>query len=281
VIGSVDKKGHLVTQGPRKRIAVRVLEGLLALGSGASSIYAAVLIKPKLVPPPSGKLPAYVLYLLSVLTFLAILYLFVFRSCCSSRWSSQSNPTGGMPGMPGMMVLPIQQGEKGKKGKGGKKGKKGGPAGGDIQVNLIVDPGMLQGQQDNWRDEYDQDEYDESSSAPGTYSPYAPAFSTPQRRPRPRRSVFVGLAMEEQWRTARGFLKKLMFFDIVCFVLWGAEFMMILIGQRCPSGGFEGWCNGYNVASAGACFLFVAFGISIFFDVKDLHTSKASPRTRP
>jgi len=42
VIGSVDKKGHLVTQGPRKRIAVRVLEGLLALGSGASSIYAAV-----------------------------------------------------------------------------------------------------------------------------------------------------------------------------------------------------------------------------------------------
>lgn len=42
VVGSVDEKGQLVTQGPRKRSAVRVLQGLLALGSGASSIYGAV-----------------------------------------------------------------------------------------------------------------------------------------------------------------------------------------------------------------------------------------------
>jgi hypothetical protein len=42
IIGSVDEKGRLVTQGPKKRVAVRVLEGLLALGSGASSIYAAL-----------------------------------------------------------------------------------------------------------------------------------------------------------------------------------------------------------------------------------------------
>jgi len=176
--------------------------------------------------------------------------------------------------MPGMTVLPIQQGiDKRKKGKAGKKGK-GGPRGGDIQVNLIVDPGMLQGQQDR-RDEYDQGEYDEYSSMPGIYSP------SPQRRPRPRRSVFAGLAMEKQWRVARGFLKKLMIFDIACVALWGAEFVLILIGQRCPSGGFEGWCNAYNVASAGACLLFVAFGVSVFFDIKDLHTSKASPRTRP
>jgi len=176
-----------------------------------------------------------------------------------------------------MMVLPIQRGTgggKSPKGNGGKKGKKGG-YGGDVQVNLIVDPGMLQSQQDERQDE---DEYDEHSSMPGTYSP---GRSTPQRRPRPRRSIFVGLAMEEKWRAARASLKKLMFFDIICVVLWGTEFVLILIGQRCPSGAFQGWCNAYNVASAGACLLFVAFGISVFFDIKDLHNSKASPRTRP
>jgi hypothetical protein len=142
-----------------------------------------------------------------------------------------------------MMVLPIQQG-KGKKWKDNKKGKKGmgGPGGGDVQVNLIVDPAMLQGQLDDRHpDEYCQDEYDEQSSVPGTYSPCAQAHSTPQRRLRPRRSIFVGLAMEEQWRAARSMSKKLMFFDIVCTVLWGAEFVLILMGKRCPSGGFEGW----------------------------------------
>lgn len=147
--------------------------------------------------------------------------------------------------------------------------------GGDVQVNLIVDPGMLQRQQDDRCDEYDQDEYDENPSVPGTYGQF-----TPQRRT-PRRSIFAGLEMENQWRAARGLLKKLMFFDILCVALWGAEFVLILIGQRCPSGGFDGWCTAYNVSSAGACLLFVAFGVSVFFDVKDLFASKASPRTRP
>jgi len=87
--------------------------------------------------------------------------------------------------------------------------------------------------------------------------------------------------MEEQWRAARTVLKKMMFLDIVCALLWGTEFVLILMGKRCPSGRFEGWCNAYNVASAGAFLLFVTFGISIFFDVKDLHASKASPRTKP
>ena len=143
--------------------------------------------------------------------------------------------------MPGMMVLPIQQGTggvKGKKWKGNKQGKKGmsGP-GGDVQVNLIVDPGMLQGQRDDgYPDEYDQDGYGDNSSIPGTY-----ARSMPQRRPHPRRSIFAGLAMEEQWHAARTVLKKVMFLDIVCTLLWGAEFVLILMGKRCPSGGFEGW----------------------------------------
>lgn len=40
-------------------------------------------------------------------------------------------------------------------------------------------------------------------------------------------------------------------------------------------------CDAYNLASAAACLLCVSFGVSIFFDIKDLHASKASPRTRP
>jgi hypothetical protein len=140
-----------------------------------------------------------------------------------------------------MMVLPVQQGTGGNKRKtwnGGKKGKKGGP-GGDVQVNLIVDPGMLQGQQeDRHTDGYD----DEYSSVPGTYSPYGHSPSlTPHHRSRPRRSIFTGLAMEEQWRSARTILRKIMFFDIVCVLLWGTEFVLILMGKRCPSGEFDGW----------------------------------------
>jgi hypothetical protein len=39
-------------------------------------------------------------------------------------------------------------------------------------------------------------------------------------------------------------------------------------------------CNAYNVASAGACLLGLVFGVNVFFDVKDLHQSRESPRTR-
>lgn len=39
-------------------------------------------------------------------------------------------------------------------------------------------------------------------------------------------------------------------------------------------------CTAYNVASALACLLAVTYGLSIFFDIKDLHTSKMSPRQR-
>ena len=42
VVGSVDEKGQLVTQGPKKRSAMRILQGLFALGSGASAIYGAM-----------------------------------------------------------------------------------------------------------------------------------------------------------------------------------------------------------------------------------------------
>jgi len=181
------------------------------------------------------------------------------------------------------MVLPVGvpgMGKKGKKPKKGKKGK-GSVGGGDVQVNLIMDPGLLGGR-DSYQDhnngdghsDPDDDDHD-NYTIPGSYS-----HSRPRRKPKPRRSIFAGLAQESAWREARTFLKRMAWVDAGGMVLWGALFVAILIGKRCPAGGFEGWCTGYNVGSASACLLCVAFSVSIFFDVKDLYSSRVSPRTR-
>lgn len=42
LVGTVNEKGQLVTQGPKKRIAVRVFQMILALGAAIPSIYAAL-----------------------------------------------------------------------------------------------------------------------------------------------------------------------------------------------------------------------------------------------
>ncbi|GLB34761.1 hypothetical protein LshimejAT787_0203260 [Lyophyllum shimeji] len=270
VVGTVDEKGNLVTQGPKKRLAVRTLQILLSLAAGVPSIYAALIIRPKEVPPPAGKPPAFVLYILSVITIMLLLYLFLFRPCCCAgkRQKGFNNHLAN-----GMMVLPVQGlpgGKKGKK-KGAKKGNGPHAGQGDVQVNLIVDPQVFGRRED---EESEEDEREWGESIPGSYD-----TARKRRRPR-RRGIFAGLAMEEQWKQARGWAKKLAFVDVAGLVLWGATFIFILIGKRCPSGGFEGWCNAYNVSSAAACLLCIAFGVSTFFDVKDLHDSKESPRTR-
>jgi hypothetical protein len=43
---------------------------------------------------------------------------------------------------------------------------------------------------------------------------------------------------------------------------------------------FASRCNAYNVSTASACLLAVAFSVSLFYDVQDLFASKQSPRTR-
>lgn len=45
LIGTVDTRGNLVTQGPKKRITVRLLQMLFSLGAGIPAIYAAVVRK--------------------------------------------------------------------------------------------------------------------------------------------------------------------------------------------------------------------------------------------
>lgn len=278
LVGTVDSKGQLVTQGPRKRLAVRILQIILAFAASVPAIYAALVIKPNGKPPPSGTIAAYVLYVISVITLVSLIGLFVIRPCCCGRRSKTGDPSNPLSN--GMMVLPVQGlpgDKKAKKPKGGKKGKKGQPPTmGDVQVNLIVDPSIFRGGQQDADSDEEVDDGDWDGSMPG-------AFDDTRRRRRknaPRRSVFAGLAMEEQWKRARSWLKKIAFVDIAGAVIWGAVFILILLGQHCPIGGFQGWCNAYNTSTAAACLLCLAFLISLFFDVKDLHTSKVSPRTR-
>jgi len=250
----------------------------LSLAAAIPAIYAALVIKPKEgTPPPSGTVAAYILYVFSVITLLGLLYLFAFRPCCCAGKRRKAGP-GGNPLANGMMVLPVSGLPGGKKnkanGKKGKNGKNGMP--GDVQVNLIVDPNAFGAGRHDEDDDTDEDE-DETGSVPGSFDP---ASARRKRKRAKRRSVFAGLAMEEDWKKARSWAKKITAVDAFGLILWGAIFIFILIGKRCPSGLFDGWCNAYNVSSAAACLLCVSFGVGIFFDVQDLHSSKASPRTR-
>lgn len=270
LIGSVDAKGNLVTQGPRKRAALRFLQVLLAAVAATPSIYAAIVIKTQEPPPPSNKPPTFVLYIFSVLTLLALLYLFVVRPCCST-----TNRRKGMrryPPTDGILALPVQGLAGGQQQGKKKKGKGNIPQAGDVHVNLIVDPYAFERRSGEGSAESADEDTD--GNIPGS-------IGSGKKRSRPRRrGVFAGLAMEEDWKNARAWAKKMTIFDIGGLVFWGAIFVFILIGKRCPSGGFQGWCNAYNVSSAAACLLCISFGVSTFFDVKDLHNSKMSPRTR-
>jgi hypothetical protein len=123
-------------------------------------------------------------------------------------------------------VLPIQglQGDKKKKGKKGKQEQ------GNVQVNLIVDPTMFGppvGQDDEESANFDEHFSSSSHSGLG--------------KRQKRRSVFEGLALEEQWKLARRDLKLMLLYDTAGLLLWSVEFVWILVRERCPPGGFNGW----------------------------------------
>jgi hypothetical protein len=145
-----------------------------------------------------------------------------------------------------MMVLPVGVPGMGKKGKKPKKGKKGNgnAGGGDVQVNLIMDPGMFTRDADNRHSDPDEDElsddYD-NYTIPGTYSHSPSSHSRPRRKAKPRRSIFTGLAQENAWREARGMLRKMTWVDVGGMVVWGALFVFVLVGKKCPAGEFNGW----------------------------------------
>jgi hypothetical protein len=187
-------------------------------------------------PPAAGKPPAFVLYIFSSFTFLAIIYMYGLRPCLGRRKrAKQANTTNPA----GMMVLPVTNSMQGKKKKGKKGHKKGGAGeGGSVQVNLIVDPTMFGDKRGNnalpGRYDTDEDEGEEGS---------LPADGTSRRRQGPpRRSFFQSMAMEEQWKFARGELRFLTAFDVIMMVLWLAAFVFVLMGRRCPNDEkYNGW----------------------------------------
>ena len=243
-VGSVDGKGRLVTDGPKKRVVVRVVETMLALVIAVSVVYAALVccylpprsalisvlqwIKTPHPPPPQSKPHTFVLYALSVLTSLFLLYRFLFRPCCCGRRQKKRTPTGFGPG--GLAVLPVQglQGDKSKK----KKGKKGKQEQGSVQVNLIVDPTMFGTLRPDDEENATLDELSSSFSQSGVSG-----------RPK-RRGIFEGLNIEKEWKAARKELKHMIFLDTVCFFLWSAEFIWVLMREKCPPGSFNGWYVG-------------------------------------
>ena len=252
VVGSVDERGRLITEGPKKRLAVRWIQFLLALTAAVTSIYSGLVclihsirpshrshyvqvIKPETLPPPAQKLPAYVLYVLSFLTLFGCTFLFLIYPCCCGARKPKGAPLTQGPG--GMMVLPVQSLPGGKPKKKGKKGK--GPPQGSVQVNLIVDPTMFGRDAERGRDDDEDEEEDGSSAIPGSYS--GSSGSGQRRRTPKRRSIFAGLALEEQWKKARKVLKWGVTVDALCLLLWGTTFVLILLGERCPVGGFIGW----------------------------------------
>ena len=198
------------------------------------------------------------------------------------------------------MVLPVSGPGAKKGGKGAKKGKKipGGNGPGDVQVNLIVDPEAFQPPDaDDSDDDEDDDSMDEGSQMmPGSFERER-ARRKKRRRTR-RRGLMEGLRMEEQWKVARSCTKKVTAVDVAGLILWSAAFVFIMLGERCPGEKYNGWyvlsyrnshfhldlllfrCNAYNVSTASACLLAVAFSVSLFYDVQDLFASKQSPRTR-
>ncbi|PVG00298.1 hypothetical protein CPB86DRAFT_755420 [Serendipita vermifera] len=295
IIGSVDAKGNLITAGPKKRATMRWLQAIFAIGTAVSGIYGALFIKLKTPAPPSGRAAAYILYVLSILTPILLFFFFVITPLCLRRKKDQ-DPNNANPA--GMMVLPVAQpAASGKKKKGKWKGGKNGPENGNgsVQVNLIVDPGMFNTGTGRGRGppgRYDDEDYDEGSEEESTH-PSSRRKGRRRRRdddwdsndeeraaPPRRRSIFTGLAMERAWRRARRDLKKRTALDILLTILWTGCFVMIMLGQRCPPGTLDGWCDAYNIATACSSVLIVLFGTSAFFDIKDLRHSKVSPRTR-
>ena len=187
-------------------------------------------------PQAAGKPPAFVLYIFSPVTFLAITYMYGLRPCLGRRKRArQANTTSPA----GMMVLPVTNPMQAKKKKGKKGHKKGGAGeGGSVQVNLIVDPTMFGTKRGNdaLPGRYDTDEAEEEEGP-------LPADGTSRRKQGPpRRSFFQSMVMEEQWKYARRELRILTSFDAIMMVLWLGTFVFVLMGQRCPNEErYNGW----------------------------------------
>lgn len=246
IIGATDPRGRLITQGPKKRIAVRVAQVLLAAASGAPAIWGAIVshipsvnaashmfVSQVLKPNPPPGAPAWALFLLSGPTVFLLLWMHLFRGCCSRRKESEG---ATMPGaFPGMMVMPVSGGGK-KKGKEKSRGKY---AAQDVQVNLIVDPSMFGAAADEG-----SEEEDENDGGDDVRQQKAP------RKRRARRNHVLAMKQEEAWRVARRRLRWNTVVDGAGVVIWGAVFVWVITKGKCISKSVSGGTGWYVFSPA-------------------------------
>ena len=269
VVGTPDGKGGLATQGPLVRHSMRAAQILLSIAVAVPIFWAALALRPNPTPPPAGKPPLYILYVLSVVTLILLLYLFLVHPCTVRKRFAKTAPGPLTGGLPGMMVLPVQNGsgKKGKKNKGGpmpmypggKKGKKtkGGQGGqGDVQVNLIVDPTAFSANDVSSSSEDEEDPFMfDDGGLPGSF-PRTPGSTNSnsnnspnnsnlkdnsergraRRKRQKRRTLMAALRLEEEWKKARGWVRTLAFLDGLWFTIWAVAFGFVISGQRCPTG---------------------------------------------
>ncbi|KAG9098361.1 hypothetical protein FRC07_010655, partial [Ceratobasidium sp. 392] len=131
--GDVGPDGKLISNGPRLRIAVRVLEALTAAGAISACIYAFAVPKPNPRAPPASKPAVYVIVVLGFFTLLAMGYIYILRGCFGIGQKDRDDLGSHA------MVLPISHHRAGR----GRKGRKHRKGDDSVQVNLIVDPSMF------------------------------------------------------------------------------------------------------------------------------------------
>ncbi len=273
VPGSLTREGKIVRAWQKLAATTRAMQILASLITAAVGIGSAFLIKVPADQPaaPRGKIPTFVLYGVSAVSTLALLYLFVFRPCCCDPVKRKSKMIG--PGTrAGGMVIPVLAGQQQQKSKNPFKSKgKMGRGMPSTTVNLIVDPSMLGKGNTDLSDSGDED-IDEDEEMPGEA----------RRRRRRRRSKKLKAeraALQGLWHLARRSVKLFLIWDIILLLLWlGAVALAFALGKRCPSGSSGGWCDWYNGTIASACVTAVTCLAALWWDVSDLRSSAKGPR---
>lgn len=261
--------------GGKKRAALRWLEGMLilvAIGAGplvafvshTSALDAKLIIrqmtKPEEKAPPAGKLPTIGIWVLSGISLLSFIWLFIISPCCTSDRKQEHN---GMQSFNMSGYSPLEStgccgGRKKPKQQQG------------MNVNLVIDPSMFQQLQDSTRsrDSHSKDsakyksrksrqsrressEWDSSSSEDSDDSA-ASSFRIP-KQPQDddmleqailsqQTSSKYSFANRQARENARRRLKKHVVYDSFMAILWLAvSIWAIGFGERCPPGESAGW----------------------------------------
>ncbi|UZJ53195.1 hypothetical protein CBS101457_002515 [Exobasidium rhododendri] len=263
-LGSVTSKGRLITERPKWRTALRVSIGIITTAGCACGLGGALLVKTTSTssPAPKGTAPAYILYACSVISLLVLLYLHVLRACCCDPMRKELKAGGDPDSLLGGMIIPVLSGGGSSDGKG-KKGKYGKGAM-PPTVNLIVDPSLLgMGRRNKDNDDVNDERL------PGD-----------ARRSKKRKNgfgVMGNIQMQRRWRLARSKVKLFTTWDIILCILWIAcDVVSLGLGKKCNVGG--GWCAFYNAAIACGVTVVVFLLGAIYFDYRDLKTSRQAPR---